>query len=239
MRSFRADVSVAASPAAAIAALIAALDTALAPVRKVLSTFVPVLVSRGVVQVSAYVESMLASLLPTGAVAALEEAVRLHAGPGLPILYTLAEGVNHRDFEQPLEFLVRLPFMGIDLRSASLEADPRVHRAAPADLSAVDDLMTKAFELPEGLLREPLERLLADGGKEAGIWMLRHQGVPVSCVLTSVVDDLVTVWCMSTPPVRLPASTVFSSTHAMPTFGVRVPRGLPVLASNMRIDDAS
>lgn len=135
-----------------------------------------------------------------GAVAALEEAVRLHAGPGLPILYTLAEGVDHRDFEQALEFLVRLPFMGIDLRSASLEADLRVQRAAPADLAAVDDLMSKAFELPEGLLHDPLERLLADGGKQAGIWMLRQQGVPVSCVLTSVVDDLVTVWCMSTPP---------------------------------------
>lgn len=41
------------------------------PVRTVLANFVPALVSRGVVQVSAYVDTVLASLLPTGAAAAL------------------------------------------------------------------------------------------------------------------------------------------------------------------------
>jgi putative peptidoglycan lipid II flippase len=40
-------------------------------VRSVLRNFGPIFVSRGVVQISAYVDSMIASLLPTGAVAAL------------------------------------------------------------------------------------------------------------------------------------------------------------------------
>jgi len=48
-----------------------ALDTASAHVRQVFRNFGPVVVARGVVQISAYVDQVLASLLPTGAVAGL------------------------------------------------------------------------------------------------------------------------------------------------------------------------
>ena len=50
------------------------LDTASAHVRAVIRNFGPALVSRGVVQVSSYVDAMLASLLPSGALAALSYA---------------------------------------------------------------------------------------------------------------------------------------------------------------------
>lgn len=50
-------------------------------VRIVLRNFVPVLVGRGVVQISAYVDTLLASLLPTGAVAALSYAQTLYVLP--------------------------------------------------------------------------------------------------------------------------------------------------------------
>jgi len=53
----------------------------LAEVRPVLRNFVPVFFSRGVVQISAYVDSMIASLLPTGAVAALGYAQTLYLLP--------------------------------------------------------------------------------------------------------------------------------------------------------------
>jgi len=43
--------------------------------------FFPVFVSRGVVQISAYVDALLASLLPTGAVAALAYAQTLYTLP--------------------------------------------------------------------------------------------------------------------------------------------------------------
>ena len=50
------------------------------PVRAVIRNFVPVFVGRGVVQISAYVDTLLASLLPTGAVAGgLLRAGALHA----------------------------------------------------------------------------------------------------------------------------------------------------------------
>jgi putative peptidoglycan lipid II flippase len=50
-------------------------------VKTVVSNFFPVFVSRGVVQISAYVDALLASLLPTGAVAALSYAQTLYLLP--------------------------------------------------------------------------------------------------------------------------------------------------------------
>ena len=47
------------------------LDTASTHVRGVLTNFVPVFFSRGIVQVSAYIDNLLASLLPSGSVALL------------------------------------------------------------------------------------------------------------------------------------------------------------------------
>jgi putative peptidoglycan lipid II flippase len=55
--------------------------TKLESVRTVIRNFGPVFVSRGVVQLSAYVDSLLASLLPTGAVAALAYAQTIYLLP--------------------------------------------------------------------------------------------------------------------------------------------------------------
>jgi putative peptidoglycan lipid II flippase len=52
-----------------------------APVQEVLRNFGPVFVGRGVVQISAYVDTVLASLLPTGAVAGLSYAQVLYTLP--------------------------------------------------------------------------------------------------------------------------------------------------------------
>ena len=50
-------------------------------VHTVVRNFTPVFVSRGVVQISAYIDSLLASFLPTGAVAALAYAQTLYSLP--------------------------------------------------------------------------------------------------------------------------------------------------------------
>ena len=57
------------------------LDAASANVRAVIRNFVPVFISRGVVQISAYVDALLASLLPTGAVTGLTNAQLLYTLP--------------------------------------------------------------------------------------------------------------------------------------------------------------
>ena len=57
------------------------LATQLESVRTVMRNFGPVFVSRGVVQLSAYIDSLLASLLPTGAVSALAYAQTIYLLP--------------------------------------------------------------------------------------------------------------------------------------------------------------
>jgi putative peptidoglycan lipid II flippase len=57
------------------------LDTASANVRTVVRNFGPVFISRGVVQISAYVDALLASLLPTGSVTGLVNAQLLYTLP--------------------------------------------------------------------------------------------------------------------------------------------------------------
>ncbi|QDK38209.1 murein biosynthesis integral membrane protein MurJ [Bdellovibrio sp. NC01] len=61
--------------------IIPSLDVKLSSVRTIVRNFVPVVVSRGVVQVSAYIDNMLASLLPTGAVSSLAYAQTLYLLP--------------------------------------------------------------------------------------------------------------------------------------------------------------
>src|SRR5262245_44931159 len=56
-------------------------DTASEHVRTVIRSFVPVFISRGVVQLSAYIDSVIASYLPTGAVTALLNAQSLYLLP--------------------------------------------------------------------------------------------------------------------------------------------------------------
>jgi putative peptidoglycan lipid II flippase len=56
-------------------------DTASADVQAVLRNFLPTCLSRGVVQVSAYVDTILASWLPTGAIAGLTNAQTLYTLP--------------------------------------------------------------------------------------------------------------------------------------------------------------
>ncbi len=57
------------------------MDFHLTGVRTVFRNFMPVFLSRGVVQISAYVDALIASLLPTGAVAALSYAQTLYTLP--------------------------------------------------------------------------------------------------------------------------------------------------------------
>ncbi len=57
------------------------IDLASAQVKTVVRNFLPVLVSRGVVQISAFVDALLASFLPTGAVVALTYAQSLYTLP--------------------------------------------------------------------------------------------------------------------------------------------------------------
>jgi len=80
-------------------------------VRVVVRNFVPVFISRGVVQVSAYVDQLLASLLPTGAVAGITNAQTLYTLPvslfGMSVsaaeLPTMSAATTHDALRQRLD----------------------------------------------------------------------------------------------------------------------------------------
>lgn len=61
--------------------IVPSLQVGIGPVKTVVQNFVPVVISRGVVQISAYIDNVLASLLPTGAVSALAYAQTLYLLP--------------------------------------------------------------------------------------------------------------------------------------------------------------
>ena len=90
-----------------------AIDAAPARVRLIARNFIPVFVSRGVVQVSAYIDSLLASLLGTGAVTGLANA---------QLLYTLP-----------------VSLFGMSVSAAELPAMSGVAGADPAKYDAIRD----------------------------------------------------------------------------------------------------
>ena len=83
----------------------------LAPVREIIKNFVPVVISRGVVQLSAYIDSILASFLPSGAVAALGYAQAIYILPislfGMSVsaaeLPSMAKAFGASDFNEVLK----------------------------------------------------------------------------------------------------------------------------------------
>jgi putative peptidoglycan lipid II flippase len=98
-----------------------AFDAATEPVRAIGRNFVPVFVSRGVVQISAYIDQLLASLLGTGAVAAITNAQLLST---LPVsLFGAAVSASE------------LPAMSI-VAGTERDASPDRHRALRTRLDA-------------------------------------------------------------------------------------------------------
>jgi putative peptidoglycan lipid II flippase len=98
------------------------IETASKNVREVTRNFGPVVVSRGVVQISAYIDSMLASWLPTGAVAAIAYAQILYT---LPIsLFGMA--VSAAELPEMSSVLGGEAEVGAELRSRIARASGRI-----------------------------------------------------------------------------------------------------------------
>jgi GNAT superfamily N-acetyltransferase len=92
-----------------------------------------------------------------------------------------------------------MPFMASDLDADYLGADSRVRQAHSHDVDVVCALMGDAFGLAVELLVDVTAGVLNDDNGATKILVLEEEDVAVSAVLTSLVDDAVTVWCMSTP----------------------------------------
>lgn len=118
---------------------------------------------------------------------------------GIPTLFMLAGECQSEVLGEPWEQVGEMPLMASALTSDQLVSDPRVRRAGLDDATVVCQLMAEAFDTDEDLGVAVTEGVLRDASGKTSIWLLVDDEIPVSAVLTSMVDEAVTVWCMATP----------------------------------------
>jgi GNAT superfamily N-acetyltransferase len=140
------------------------------------------------------------ALVSGGGRATVDKVLEQVTGSRTPTLFMLAGDCQGEVLGEPWEHVGDMPFMRSDLSPEHLAPDPRVQRATPTETDVVCDVMAEAFGLGADLLVDVIGGVLRDATGATSIWLLVDGQEPVSAVLTSVVDDAVTVWCMSTPP---------------------------------------
>lgn len=139
------------------------------------------------------------ALVSDGGPATVDRVLQRITDSGIPTLFMLAGACQSATLEPPWRHVGEMPFMASALHAEHLAADPRVRQAHGDDGDVVCEVMADAFGLAPGLLTDVVAGVLGDGDGPTKIWLLVEDHVAVSAVLTSVVDDAVTVWCMSTP----------------------------------------
>ena len=117
----------------------------------------------------------------------------------IPTLFMVADSGPSEDLEAPWQFVGEMPFMASSLDSEHLRADARVREAGPDDAGIVFEVMGEAFGIDSDLFSQGISSVLAEGSDESKVWLLFDDGVCVTAVLTLLIGDAVTVWCMSTP----------------------------------------
>ncbi len=139
------------------------------------------------------------TLVSGGGAAAVTRTLQRVTDTGVPSLFMLAGECGSAELVAPWRQVGEMPFMASALDSDYLRADPRVRQADSDDVDIVCAVMCEAFGLAHDLMIDVITGVLGDKNGPTKIWLLVENDVAVSAVLTSIVDDAVTVWCMSTP----------------------------------------
>lgn len=139
------------------------------------------------------------ALVSSGGTTAVDDVLNRVTESGIPTMFMLAGECRSHVLGEPWTHVGEMPFMASSLVSNHLDSDRRVRRAGPDDCEVVCRVMAEAFGLGEDLMVDVVAGVLGDRGGTSSIWILVDDGVAVSAVLTSMVEDAVTVWCMSTP----------------------------------------
>jgi len=130
--------------------------------------------------------------------AVLAHALQRTERSGFPSLFSLAGPCRDAELGPPWQHVGEMPFMARPLDGENLRLDSRVRQAGADDFDVVGELAAEGF----GLSREVADVVAAvvrlDSSTEK-IWLLIADGRAVSTVLTSIVDDAMCIWCMSTP----------------------------------------
>ena len=117
----------------------------------------------------------------------------------IPTLFMVADSDAAEQLEAPWQFVGELPFMASSLDSQHLRADARVRQAGPHDADIVYEVMGEAFGIEADLFSQGISAVLAEASNESKVWLLFDDGVCVTAVLTFLIGDAVSVWCMATP----------------------------------------
>jgi GNAT superfamily N-acetyltransferase len=139
------------------------------------------------------------ALVHGNSAATLTEVVDRVRAADVPALVMLTGDCHQDGLGEPWQPVGEMPFMASPLSPEHLRADPRVRQASTGDAAAVCHLMSDAFGLGSELIHDPIAVVLDDPGGPCKVWMLTEGGIPVSVMVSSVVGDAVTIWCMSTP----------------------------------------
>lgn len=189
-----------------------ALDLTSAHVRSVVVNFVPVFFSRGVVQVSAYIDTVLGSLLPTGAVTGLFNAQLIYMLPvslfGMSIAAAELPAMSGAAAADPRGGEAVRQRLGTALRQVAFLAVPSaVAFVALGDLIAAAVLQTGRFTAADaryvwgilagsaiGVIASTLGRLYA-----STYYAVRDTRTPLRCAIIRVVLTVVAGYTFAIP----------------------------------------
>jgi len=139
------------------------------------------------------------ALVSSGGPEEVDKVLALVTQSEIPTLFMVADSSPSLELEAPWQFVGETPFMASSLGSKHLRADPRVREAGPDDAGIVFEVMGEAFGIDGDLFSQGWSAVFAEGSDESKVWLLFDDGVCVSAVLTFLVGDAVSVWCMATP----------------------------------------
>lgn len=138
------------------------------------------------------------AFVDSGDPAVLAHALQRTERSGFPSLFSLAGPSRDADLGPGWQHVGEMPLMARGLDGESLGLDSRVRQAGAEDFEVVSELAAEGF----GLAREVAEVVSEVARRDSStdkIWLLIAEGRAVSTVLTSIVDDAMCIWCMSTP----------------------------------------
>jgi GNAT superfamily N-acetyltransferase len=139
-------------------------------------------------------------LVDTAEPTALSAALADVEAVGAPALIALAaEGAGQaRALPVPWQVVAQMPIMALELR-ATAEPDARVRMATPQDAADVGRVWADAYGFDLGVAVDAAE-LIVSAPVLSRTWLLEDAGHVVSAVVTTHVEDTVSIWAMATPP---------------------------------------
>lgn len=93
-----------------------------------------------------------------------------------------------------------MPIMSKSLTGTAAAKDPRVRRATAADRDTVNELLMQAYGMAAEVVQVATAPLLREGEDSVAIWLLEDGDQSVSTVTVLRHEDLISLWCMATPP---------------------------------------